>query len=252
MKKVLFFILAAFLLCACGNGQNENESSAEEISADRNEEYMSTAHERLENDTDISLDTDISAESEPISAEESPGLASEEESSESVSREESSESVSETGSEADMSEVKTEEPSDESEEESVAEESTGNTEETVLLVTADIAYEDGTSATLVCGADGTADLYFGNGSSLTDMERYGDCLENAMYLIKLCQFCLDEAEPVAEYTFPETGNTYIYIKTDNNIYRIAYDNTLQYSNHIEELENCVGGTVISIAEKAEQ
>ncbi len=253
MKKIIAVFLAVMLLSACGEKLPEYSEPSEDISVnDNSTDYSQAAHDRLENDTSLPEDESLSqgeatSDAADVSEEISASV------SDDISEQESSEDESEH---IDVSANVSEEISDELIEES--EEETSDivlppaVKERIILITADVGYADGTSATLVCGADGTVDLYFGNGVAFEDMEQHEDILQQASILVELGKTYYSKGEKQTEFPFPESGNTYVYIKTENAVYRIAYDNTVTGEGYLLEFERAIASTILAITMKAEQ
>jgi len=212
MKRITVF-LTAIMLFTCGSWGCQKENSALETSSpDFRAEYEEKAHTALD-------EYEYSFPEEDVSH-----------------REESS--VSDIASFP--------ESNDASEEESKEESIPDSTEADVYLVTADIAYEDGTAATLVCTAEGDVDLYYDNGTEFTDMEEKDDCRDRGAKLIAACRKYVYEGEKVTEFPFPESGTTYVYIKTPDGVFRISYDNTEIYWDSKGDIEICIYNAIITI------
>ena len=211
MKK-LSVLLVAVLLCSCGfGGCKTQEIQSEASTTDFRSEYEDKAHSALD-------EYEYSLPAEDASSDAS-----------------------------DFSDIpSTEEGDDSQADESDTNEESNSPEANVFLVTADIAYEDGTAATLVCTAEGDIDLYYDNGTEFTDMEEKADCRQMGEKLIATCRKYVSEAEKVTEFPFPESGNTYVYIKTPDGVFRICYDNTEIRWDSKGDIEICIYNAIITI------
>lgn len=235
MKRIIILVSASvFLLVGCA-GEEESSVPTPTVTS----EYIENAHDMLDNyvpSEDVSEQEskeDTSADTSDIS--DTSGTSSEDASKESNT---SSDSSAESENESNDSD------SESSDEPSV--------KERVFLVTADISYEDGTTATLVCTSSGEVDLYFGTGTSFTDMETDSECLKRGMALIEICEKYLDKAEKVDECPLPDHGNTYVYMKTAEGIYRISYTNTEIHLGMAGDIEIRIINAINNITKHAQQ
>ncbi len=229
MKKIIVIIISAVLILA---GCSEAEVSD---ASDSLQEYQSKAHDALENYSDT-IEESVDKESSAISESSSDNS-----------------DVSESSGEETSDESRTESDSvsipDESE---IPDKPVVAPIPEILLVTADIAYEDGTAATLVCGRDGSIDLYFANGYEMRNMGEKEDCREMSERLINACKEYFGSFEKVAEFPFPESGTTFIYLKTSSGFYRLGYDNTEILLGPEGDIEICVKNTITNITKYAQE
>lgn len=257
MKKAITLFLVLILLfsvTACNEDVTSLPSDESNIS---DSDYESKAHQWLEDYSPNSKNDDVTSE-EDISENES--LMGDSEDSSSEAAEDDSEDVSDV-----YSDVTSDESYDDSSD-AVSEVTSDVTSDDVtsdglqipeyrgdiFLVTADIAYQEGYSATLVCTAQGDVNLYFDNGTEFTGMGEKQDCLERGMKLIEACQKHLNMAVEVDEYTFPQYGTTYIYVKTEKGVFRFEDDNTEISEGYISDIEIAVINAVTNITKYAEQ
>lgn len=243
MKKITFIILAALLLFSCNAVEDENSYNSFAL-----EDYQSKAHDALENsandasgDESLNLSSNSGISDEDLSAE-----ASSNDASSSTSDTTSDESLNTS----DLSDI------DLSKDDISADTSAGQDIPTVapapeiMLVTVDIAYEDGTAATLVCGNNGSVDLFFGNGYEMKDMGKMEDCREQGAKLLNACKTHFNAFKAVEEFPFPESGTTFVYIKTENGVYKLAYDNTQILLGAEGDIEICVRNTITNVTKYA--
>ncbi len=76
-----------------------------------------------------------------------------------------------------------------------------------------------TSASLVCLADGTVSLYFGNGGGIIGMGEH-DAPRNASntFILQASDY-LDQAQPTKEYPLPSKGECIFYFRTFDGLYK---------------------------------
>lgn len=226
MKRIVILITAlAFLLIGCSEAE-ESLAPQEPVTS----EYFDNAHDMLDNyfpseDASETVSDEISVDLSDISDNASDNISSESE--DNMDNSKPSSSVSDS---SDAPSIK----------------------ERVFLVTADITYEDGSTATLVCTSNGDVDLYFGTGTNFTDMESYDECRKRGMALIEICNKYLDNAEKVTEYPLPDAGYTYVYMKTADGIYRISYTNTEIHLGMAGDIEIRILNTINNITKHAQQ
>ena len=226
MKKTVILILSALLLFGCADSEGISENSFS------NEEYQSKAHDALENYSDA-VDESVYSEGSENGTDGSVSAENETDSSETESASSESEIDAPSGDSSDTSDK----PAD-------------VTIPEILLITADIAYEDETAATLVCGRDGSIDLYFANGYEMRGMGEKSDCREMSQKLFDACEKYFSEFEKVTELPFPDSKTTYVYLKTTNGYYRIAYDNTQILLGPEGDIEICVKNAITNITKYA--
>ena len=237
MKRITLLLTATALLLA-GCAEAEDVSSEVVITS----EYIDIAHDKLEN---YAPSEDVSKEESHV---EESDLSDVSDNSD-YSIESESEDISEDSSEdssdiSDVSDVSIEESKDESSEP----ESRGE----MFLITADITYEDGSAATLVCTSQYEIDLYFGNGTNFTGMQIYEECLKRAQLLFETCEKHIANAEKVDTYPLPDAGYTYVYMKTTEGVYRISYTNTEIHLGPEGEIEICILNAITNITKHAPQ
>lgn len=250
MKKAITLFLVFILLfsvTACNEDVTSLPSDESNIS---DSDYESKAHQWLEDYTPDSESKDVGSDEE--SFESSLDVSFEETSSDVIS-EESSDDSSDV-----ISDVTADITSDVTGNDVTSDDVTSDGLQIpeyrgdIFLVTADIAYQEGYSATLVCTSEGDVNLYFDNGTEFTGMGEKQDCLERGMKLIEACQKHLNMAVEVDEYNFPQYGTTYIYVKTEKGIFRFEDDNTEISEGYISDIEIAIINAVTNITKYAEQ
>lgn len=233
MKRIIFLFAAAVLLLA-GCTEAEDVSSEVVITS----EYIDIAHDKLEN---YVPSEDVSKEESRV---EESDLSDVSDNSD-YSVEAESEDISEDSSDiSDVSDVSIEESKDES--------SKAEARGDIFLITADITYEDGSAATLVCTSQYEIDLYFGNGTNFTGMQSYEECLKRARLLFETCEKHIANAEKIETYPLPDAGYTYVYMKTTEGVYRISYTNTEIHLGPEGEIEICILNAITNITKHAPQ
>lgn len=239
MKRIIFLFAAAVLLLA-GCTEAEDVSSEVVITS----EYIDIAHDKLEN----YLPSEDVNEDESSIPEVSLDISNVSDISDvSIDSESSTESEDISEDSSDISDV-----SDVSIEESKDESSKAEARGDIFLITADITYEDGSAATLVCTSQYEIDLYFGNGTNFTGMQSYEECLKRAKLLFETCEKHIANAEKVETYPLPDAGYTYVYMKTTEGVYRISYTNTEIHLGPEGEIEICILNAITNITKHAPQ
>lgn len=85
-----------------------------------------------------------------------------------------------------------------------------------------------TVVTLVCMIDGTVQLFFGHGASVTDGGRHPAVLSRAREFIEAAQSTLKKLNPTQNFPLPEIDRVRFYVRTFEDSY------TTQANRHIDK------------------
>jgi len=79
-------------------------------------------------------------------------------------------------------------------------------------------------ATLICFADGTANLHYSNGHSTTGLgEKYGDIRNTVITFISNAEKVLPSMALTKSFELPQDSQTVVYLISRMGIYTISYD-----------------------------
>ncbi len=85
-----------------------------------------------------------------------------------------------------------------------------------------------TVVTLVCLIDGSVNLYFGHGASVTDAGKHDTVLAKAQEFIGAAQDILKKLSPTQNFPLPDVDRVHFYIRTFEGTY------TTQANRHIDK------------------